>query len=79
MGFPRQEYWSGLPFPSLRDLSNPGIKPASPAFLGRFFTAEPSEKPGDAIVKFKPELMEAALSWMEKEEPDMQESPILRS
>ena len=30
MGFPRQEYWSGLPFPSLGDLPNPGIKPASP-------------------------------------------------
>ena len=27
MGFPRQEYWSGLPFPSLGDLANPGIKP----------------------------------------------------
>ena len=29
MGFPRQEYWSGLPFPSLGDLPNPGIEPAS--------------------------------------------------
>ena len=31
MGFPRQEYWSGLPFPSLGDLPNPGIEPAPPA------------------------------------------------
>ena len=31
MGFPRQEYWSGLPFPSPGDLPNPGIEPASPA------------------------------------------------
>ena len=31
MGFPRQDYWSGLPFPSPGDLPNPGIKPASPA------------------------------------------------
>ena len=31
MGFSRQEYWSGLPFPSLGDLSNPGIEPRSPA------------------------------------------------
>ena len=31
MGFSRQEYWSGLPFPSPGDLSNPGIKPGSPA------------------------------------------------
>ena len=31
MGFPRQEYWSGLPFPSPEDIPNPGIKPTSPA------------------------------------------------
>ena len=31
MGFPRQEYWSGLPFPPPGDLPDPGIKPASPA------------------------------------------------
>ena len=30
MGFSRQEYWSGLPFPSLEDLPNPGIEPVSP-------------------------------------------------
>ena len=34
MEFPRQEYWSGLPFPSPRGLPNPGIKPASPALQG---------------------------------------------
>jgi len=33
MGFSRQEYWSGLPFPSPEDLPNPGIKPGSPALL----------------------------------------------
>ena len=38
MGFVRQEYWSGLPFPSLRDLPNPGIEPVSPALAGGFFT-----------------------------------------
>ena len=31
MGFSRQEYWSGLPFPSPEDLLNPGIEPGSPA------------------------------------------------
>jgi len=39
-GFPRQEYWSGLPFPPPGDLLNPGIEPAtpvSPALAGRFF------------------------------------------
>ena len=33
MGFSRQEYWSGLPFPSPGDLSNPGIEPRFPALL----------------------------------------------
>ena len=37
MGFPRQEYWSGLPFPSPRDLPNPGTGPAYLALVGRFF------------------------------------------
>ena len=31
-GFPRQKYWSGLPFPSPGDLPDPGIKPGSPEF-----------------------------------------------
>ena len=44
MGFSRQEYWSGLPFPPLGDLLGPGIKPASPAFAGGFFTTEPPGK-----------------------------------
>ena len=38
MGFPRQEYLSELPFPPLGNLPEPGIKPASPALAGRFFT-----------------------------------------
>ena len=37
MGFPRQEYWSRLPFPSPGDLPHPEIKPTSPALAGRFF------------------------------------------
>ena len=45
MGFSKQEYWSGLPFPSPGDLPHPGIEPASPALAGRFFTAEPPGKP----------------------------------
>ena len=45
MGFPGQEYWSGLPFPSPGDLSDPGIEPVSFALSGRFFTAEPLGKP----------------------------------
>ena len=45
MGFPRQEYWSGLPSPSPGDLPHPGIEPASSALAGRFFTTEPPGKP----------------------------------
>ena len=48
MGFPRQEYWSGLPFPPPGDLPNPGIEPsslASPALADKFFTTEPPGKP----------------------------------
>ena len=42
---PWGEYWSRLPFPSPGDLSDPRIKPTSPALAGRFFTTEPSRKP----------------------------------
>ena len=45
MGFFRQEYWRGLPFPSPGDLSHPWIEPASPALTGGFFTTEPPGKP----------------------------------
>ena len=48
MVFSRQEYWSELPFPSLEDLPDPGIKPeslGSPAMAGRFFTTEQPGKP----------------------------------
>ena len=40
LGFSRQEYWSGLPFPSPGDLPGPGIKPVSPTLAGEFFTTE---------------------------------------
>ena len=48
MGFPRQEYWSGLSFPLPGDLPDPGIEPvspSSPALAGEFFTTETPEKP----------------------------------
>ena len=45
MRFPRQEYWSELPFPSPGDLLDPGIKPTSPALTGGFLTTEPPGKP----------------------------------
>ena len=51
MGFPRQEYWGGLPFLSLGDLPDPRIEPVPPALASKFFTAEPPGKP-------KPKLAE---------------------
>ena len=45
MGFSRQEYWSGLPFPSPGDLPNPGIEPRSPALEADALTSEPPGKP----------------------------------
>ena len=51
VGFSRQEYWNGLPFPSPGDLPDPGIEPVSltsPALAGRFFTTSATWKvPGD--------------------------------
>ena len=45
IGFPRQEYWSELPFPSPGDLPDPGIGPVSSALAGGFLTTEPPRKP----------------------------------
>ena len=43
--FPRQEYWSGLPFPPPGELPDPGIQATSPELAGGFFTTEPPRKP----------------------------------
>ena len=45
MGFSRQEYWSGLPFPSPGDLPDPGIEPGSPASQADALPSEPPGKP----------------------------------
>ena len=55
MGFPRQEYWSGLPSPPPGDLPDPRIEtvsPAVPAMAGGFFTAEPLGKPQLLEIEF---------------------------
>ena len=51
MGFSRQEYWSGLPFPSPEDLPHPGIEPRSPALQA---DALPPEPPGKPMVDGEP-------------------------
>ena len=48
-GFPRQEHWSRLPFPSPGALINPGIELVSPELAHRFFTTEPSGKPCESV------------------------------
>ena len=49
MGFPRQEYWCGLPFLSPGDLPDAGIKPMSLALVGGFFITELPAKPKEII------------------------------
>ena len=56
MGFPRQKYWSRLPFPSPGDLPNPGIESestVSPALQGDSLSAEPLEKPSIFNTKYQ--------------------------
>ena len=53
MEFSRQEYWSGLPFPSPGDLSDPGIEPGSPTLQADTLPSEPQGKP---ILAFTGEL-----------------------
>ena len=52
MEFSRQEYWSGLPFPSPGDFPDPRIEPVSPALAGGFFTTEPLRKTKRFLGKF---------------------------
>ena len=52
MEFSRQEYWSGLPFPSPGDLPDPGIKPGSPALQADALPSEPPGKPGRSCPKY---------------------------
>ena len=60
MGFPRQEYWSGLPFPPSGDLPDPGIEHVFPALADRFFITEP---PGEASSAKQISTNVGALWW----------------
>ena len=53
MGFSRQEYWRGLPFPSPGDLPDPGIEPRSPTFQADALTSEPPGKPKEGTLQIK--------------------------
>ena len=55
MEFPRQEYWSGLPFPSPGDIPDPGIKSRSPSLTGEFFTVLSQQRSpinSEVVVKY---------------------------
>ena len=53
MGFSRQQYWSGLPFPFPGDLPGSGMELKSPALAGGFFTTEPPGKPVMVVGRVK--------------------------
>ena len=58
IGFCRQEYWSGLPFPSPGGLLDPRIEPASSTLAGKFFTTEPPGKPLSTLKRKKVYFMD---------------------
>ena len=53
MGFSRQEYWRGLPFPSPGDLPDSGIEPGSPTLQADALPSKPPGKPKSAILQYK--------------------------
>ena len=62
LGFPRQEYWSGLPFPSLGDLPKPGIEPESPAFQVDSLPLSHQGSLMNGVGAFMKEISESSLS-----------------
>ena len=80
MGFPRQEYWSGLPFPPLGDILDPGIQPVSLALAGGCFSTEPPGRPMLMLVPFYLYWFTLSpLSWFQKLPwiPSLGEVPVL--
>ena len=57
MGFSRQEYRSGLPFPSAGELPDPGIEPGSPAFQSDALPAEPPGKLDNKSLKLEAKVL----------------------
>ena len=63
LGFSRQEYWIGLPFPSPGDLPNPGTEPRSPALQADALTSEPPGKPKPLLAKSCLYFLICHLGW----------------
>ena len=85
--FSRQEYWSGLPFPSPGDLPDPGIEAGSPALQANSLPSEPPGKPPIQNKKFfffflKREWEERSVSnmdWLSVKNPEQQKSfPLIK-
>ena len=77
MGFSRQEYWGGLPFPSPGDLPHPGLELTPPALADGFFSTEPAGSPLERPVckhereRSNPEAAaEVMRMWTEAGHPD---------
>ena len=76
MGFSRQEYWSGVPFPSPGDLPDPGIEPRSPALEADTLTSEP---PGKRCANGKCIQKGRRVSWAPKPvtvQHELSQSPV---
>ena len=63
MGFSRQEYWSGLPFPSPGDLPDPGIKPRSPELPA---DSLPTEPPRKLMLEVESHVFLHLLTWVNR-------------
>ena len=63
MGFPREGYWSRLPFSSPGDLPDPEIEPMFPALAGRFFTTVPPGKPLHMISYLLLTILSSRSTW----------------
>ena len=64
MGFPRQEYWSGVPFPTAGDLPNPGIKPVSLMSLALAGDSLPPMPSGKPLHVYTCVTVKATLEWV---------------
>ena len=74
MGFSRQEYWSGLPFPSPGDLPNPGIERRSPAVQADALTSEDTKIERDTCIPlFIAALFTIARTWKQPRCPSTDE------
>jgi len=66
MGFSRQEYWSRLPWPPPRDLSNPGIEPSSPTMWESQVQSLGQEEPLEKEMETHSSILAWKIPWMEK-------------